>query len=189
MHQLSRILLDMNALDTDDFPFRNTGLLVRVENQLPFAHNRVVELADLIALRQIGVEVVLAVEAGILVDLRLDRHAGAHSLTDTFRIRNGQHAGHRRIDQRNLRVGLCAEFSRSSAEQLGIAGDLRVDFKANHDLPFAGGALDTICAHRFCSRSGVLPVKRALEQNSPDRPCRGHLALWLVLRKRRFPVL
>jgi hypothetical protein len=53
----------------------------------------VVELADLIALRQIGVEVVLAVEPRPLVDLRADGHAGAHRLADALRLGTGSMPG------------------------------------------------------------------------------------------------
>ena len=86
-----------------------------------FAHERMVELADLVALRQIGVEVVLAVEPRPLVDLRLDRHAGAHRLADAFAVGHRQHARHRRIDQADLRVRLGAERRRRAGKQLGVA--------------------------------------------------------------------
>jgi hypothetical protein len=62
VHQLARVLLDMDALDTDRLGKRLGILLVQADLQRPLAHQRVVELADLIALRQIGVEIILAVE-------------------------------------------------------------------------------------------------------------------------------
>src|SRR5690606_1980833 len=103
--------------------------------------------ADLVALRQVRVEVVLAVEPAPFVDLRFDRHAGAHRLADALAVRHRQHARHRRIDQADLAVRLRSERGRGAREQLGVAGDLRVDFEADHDLPFAGCALDAIAAH------------------------------------------
>src|SRR5690606_1569591 len=115
--------------------------------QRALAHQRVVELADLVALRQVGVEVVLAVEPAPLVDLRLDRHAGAHRLADALAVRHRQHPRHRRVDQANLAVRLGPERRRGAREQLGVAGDLRMDLEADHDLPFAGCALDAIAAH------------------------------------------
>ena len=62
VHQLARVLLDMDALDAD---LLGAALVLLVEQDLDLAlaDQRVVELADLIALRQVGVEVVLAVEA------------------------------------------------------------------------------------------------------------------------------
>ena len=94
-------------------------LLVDQDLDLALADQRMVELADLIALRQIGVEVVLAVEARPGVDLRVERHAGAHRLADALAVRHRQHAGHRRVDQADLRVRLGAERGRRAGEQLG----------------------------------------------------------------------
>ncbi len=149
VHQLARILFDMDPFDPDDLVLGNAGLLVGIDQQLPFTHQRVVELADLVALRQIGIEVVLAVEPRPLVDLRLDRHAGAHRLADALAIGHGQHAGHCRIDEADLRIGLGTEGSRRAAEQLGVGGDLRMDLEADHDLPFARCALDAVVTHRL----------------------------------------
>ena len=159
MHQLARILLDMDALDPDDLVFGDPGLLVSLDQQLPLTHDRVVKLADLVALRQIGIEVVLAIEPAVFVDLRLDRHAGAHRLADAFAIGHGQHARHRRIDKADLRVRLGTEFGTRAAEQLGVGSDLRMDFEADHDLPFARGALDAVSAH---INSHVIPAKAGI---------------------------
>ena len=90
-----------------------------IDLDLALADERVVELADLIALRQIGVEVILAVEARPGVDLRLERHAGAHRLADALAVRHRQHARHRRVDQADLGVGLGAELGRGAGEELG----------------------------------------------------------------------
>lgn len=99
--------------------------------------------------QQTGEEVVLTVEARIFVDLRLDRHAGAHRLADALTVGHGQHARHRRVDQADLRIGLRPERRRRAREELRLRGDLGMDFKADHDLPLAGGALDAIAARHF----------------------------------------
>ena len=52
VHQLAGILLDMNALDAD----RLGAAVLRLDLDLPLADQRMVELADLVALRQIGIE-------------------------------------------------------------------------------------------------------------------------------------
>jgi hypothetical protein len=129
-------------------PIRLAFILV-VEQYLDhaLADDRVIELADLIALGEIGVEIILAVEPRPRVDLRLQRHAGADRLADAFRVRHRQHSGHGGIDQADLAVGLGAEFGRGTGEELGRGGDLGVDLEADHDLPFAGGALDAVITH------------------------------------------
>ena len=98
VHQFAGVLLDMDALDPDRLGRRVLALQLDLDR--PFADQRMVELADLIALRQIGVEIVLAVEARPFVDLRVDRHAGADGLADAFAVGHGEHPGHRRVDQR-----------------------------------------------------------------------------------------
>ena len=144
MHQLAGILLDMDALDADALGAGFRILLIQHDVDRALTHDRVIELADLIALRQIRVEVIFPVEARPFVDLRLDRHASAHRLADAFAIGHGQHTGHGRIDQADLRIGLRSERGRRAGKQLGVRRHLRMDFQADHDLPLAGCALDAI---------------------------------------------
>ena len=135
MHQLAGVLLDMDALDPDPL-----GLVPHLDLDRALTDQRMVELADLIALRQIGVEIVLAIEPRPFVDLGLDRKAGPHRLADAFAVGHGQHAGHGGIDQADLRIGLGPESGGGAREQLGVARHLRMDFKADHDLPVTGSA-------------------------------------------------
>ena len=67
--------------------------------QRALANNRVFELADLIALRQIGVKIVFTVKNACQIDLRFQAKAGANGLIDTFPIDHRQHARHCRIDK------------------------------------------------------------------------------------------
>ena len=157
VHQFPCVLFDMDALDADDLVFGNPGLLVGFDQQRAFAHKRMIKLADLVALRQVGVEVVLAVKTRPRVDLRLDRHAGAHRLTDALAVGHRQHPRHRGIDEADLRVRLRAERGRRAREQLGRARHLRVDFEADHDLPFTRGTLNAVVAHFTSSSSITLP--------------------------------
>ena len=134
---------------------RDASLFVRLDRQRAFAHQRVVKLADLVALRQIGVEIVLPVKPAPRIDLRFYRHPGAHRLADTFAVGHRQHAGHRRIDQADLRIGFCPEGGGRAGKQLGVGSDLGVDFEADHDLPFAGGTVDAVmCSCCFVFRWG-----------------------------------
>jgi len=143
VHQLAGVLLDMDALDAD--LFGRLGLAFQFDLDRTLADQRVVELADLIALRQIGVEIILAIEPRPFVDLGVDRHAGAHRLADAFAVGHRQHAGHRRIDQRHLRIGFGAEFGRRAGEQFGLRGHLCVHLEPDDHFPVAGGATDAVC--------------------------------------------
>ena len=63
--RLARVLLEMQALDAD-----RLRLAVDVDLDLALADDRLLVLADLVALRQIRIEVVLAVEDALQVDRR-----------------------------------------------------------------------------------------------------------------------
>ncbi len=144
VHQLAGILLDMEALDAHPLGLGDSCLLVRVEHQRSLADDRMIELADLVALRQIRVEIILPVEPRSAVDDRTQRQPGPHRLPHALAIQYGQHPRHRRIDQRHIAVGLRPEIGRGARKELGLRGDLGMDLQPDHNLPFAGGALDAV---------------------------------------------
>ena len=118
-----------------------------VNVDLALANNRVRELADLVALRQVGIEIVLPIEPAVEIDLGLQAKARAYSLFDAFPVDHRQHARHRRVDQRDITVRVGAERRRGAREQLGIGGHLRVDLQPHDDFPVAGIAFEYVgCA-------------------------------------------
>ena len=132
--RLAGILLQVKAGDADNL----CGAVGEFDLDLTRADDRMLILADLIALRQIGVEIVLPVEAADGVDARVQPEAGSHGLGDAFAVNDRQHAGEAGIDEADLTVRLRAECGGGAAEQLGVADDLGVDFKADDHLPGAG---------------------------------------------------
>ena len=136
--QLARILFQMQPLDAD--VEERTVLGFHLDHTL--ADDREIELADLIAGGQVGVEIVLPVELAAPVDLRIEAQAGADGLFDTVAVQGRQHAGETGVDQRHLLVRACAEADSSARKQLGLRGHLGVDFQAHDDFPSAGAALD-----------------------------------------------
>ena len=137
--RLAGVLLQVQALDAD-----LERLAVGAHLDLALADDRALVLRDLVALRQVRIEVVLAVEHRGQVDARLEAEAGAHRLIDAGLVDHRQHAGHGRIHQRHVAVGSAAEGRRRAREQLGVGGDLGMHLQADHDLPVAGGALDQV---------------------------------------------
>ncbi len=103
VHGLARILLQMQALNADLHVFE-LALIVRADrnHDLALADDGLFELRNLIALRQIGIEIVLAVENRFQVDLRIESDARANRLLDAFQIDDRQHARHGRIHERNI---------------------------------------------------------------------------------------
>ncbi len=61
MKAFARILFQVKPLDTDF-----EGIFLQIDRNHPFADDGVLILRDLIALRQIGIEIVLPVEDGII---------------------------------------------------------------------------------------------------------------------------
>jgi len=114
--------------------------------------DRVLVLADLVALRQVRIEVVLPVKTAHQVDLRLEAQSGADRLLDAVAVQDGQHAGHGRVDQADLGVGARAETDGGAGKQLGVGSHLGVDLEAQHDLPGTGPALDQFgcLTHEAC---------------------------------------
>ena len=68
---LAGVLLEMQPLDADG----DRLAVVEIDDHLALAHDRLLVLADLIALRQIGIEIILAVEHRFQIDLRLQARA------------------------------------------------------------------------------------------------------------------
>ena len=154
---LARILLEMQPLDADRHPLAAQ----KIDDDLALADDGALVLADLIALRQIGIEVVLAVEHGGEVDLGLEPEPGADGLRDTAFVDHRQHAGHGGIDQAHMRIRLAPELRRGAREQLGVGGDLGMHLHADHDLPRTGGPFDEIglvCLSIHCGGGG--PARR-----------------------------
>src|ERR1700727_2185321 len=141
-------------------PFDADGdaLAVRLDDNLALADDRRFVLADLVALRQVREEIVLAVEDRAPVDFTVQAKAGAHRLADAFLVDDRQHARHRRIDQRDMAVRLAAELGRGAGEQLRVRDDLGMDFQADHHFPVAGYALDQLAncrTHAFALPSSA----------------------------------
>ena len=133
--RFARVLFHMDALD----PHEPRGAVANLDQHFAFAHDGFIKLADLIALRQVGVEVVLAVEGGLQVDLGLEAQPGAHGLFDAIFVDHRQHAGHRGIDEGHVAVGLRAEFGRGAGEELRVRRDLRVHLHPDDQFPVMFG--------------------------------------------------
>ena len=86
-------------------PTRDGLAVVSVDRHLALAHDRGLVLADLVALRQVGIEIVLPVEHRIEVDLGIEPKPGAHRLLDAVAVDHRQHARHGGVDQRHVALG------------------------------------------------------------------------------------
>ena len=93
-------------------------------------------LADLIALRQVGIEVAFAIENRFARDLAVRRESRAHREFDRLAIEHRQHARHPHASRADVFVGLRAECRRASAEHFRFGREMRVDFEADNRFVF-----------------------------------------------------
>ena len=127
-------------------------------DDLALADDRRFVLADLVALRQVRIKIVFPVEHRFEIDLRLEPEPGAHRLAHAFLVDHRQHARHRGIDQRDVRIGLAAERGRGAGEQFGLRGHLGMHLHADDDFPVAGRALDQLRLFGRCIHRQFAPV-------------------------------
>ena len=83
--------------------------ICQFDGQHPLAHNGVFKLANLIALRQIGIKIIFAIKNAIQVNLCLDTQPGFYRLAHTGLVNHRQHTRHSRIHQRYIFIWPCPE--------------------------------------------------------------------------------
>ena len=112
--------------------------------------DRLLVLADLVALRQVRIEVILARED------RAARHAGADGEPEHdchahgFAVQHRQHAGVAEVHEVRLDVRRRAVGGRRAGEDLRARRELRVDLEADDGFPFHGGAHANAGGMRRC---------------------------------------
>ncbi len=139
--ELRGVLLEVHAVDAHvaEVPATAQGLVV---------------LADLVALGEVGIEVVLAVEDRPRRELAPERHADHQAEVDRLRVGDRQRARQAEADLARARVRRLAERQRAAAEHLRPRAELDVDLEADDRLVrHAGGRGSVGRAH---ARAGEL---------------------------------
>src|SRR5207249_8103732 len=90
-------------------------------------------LGDLVALGEIGIEIVLAGEAGMVVDGAVQGKGGAHGHFDGALVEHGKCAWEAEADRTDIGVGRIAEAGGAAAEDFCAREELHVDFEADED--------------------------------------------------------
>ncbi|EKD60492.1 MAG: hypothetical protein ACD_54C00703G0001 [uncultured bacterium] len=129
--RLARVLFEVDAFD----PHQTGDARRQFHQHFALADDGVIELRNLIALRQIGVEIVLAVKGRPQVDRGFQPKPGAHRLFHAELVDHRQHPRHCRIDEGDVRVRLGPDLRRSPREQLGVRRHLGVNLHPDHQFP------------------------------------------------------
>ena len=126
---LSGVFFEVQPGDAD--AFRPS---VDVDLQPTVLGERLIELRDLVTLRQVGIEVVLAREAGEVAHLAVEGQRGFDTQDDGLAIQDRQRAGQTQGYGIGLRVRRVAEGGRRAAEELGFRTQLYVDLESDDRL-------------------------------------------------------
>ena len=119
--QLRRVLFEVDAVDRD-------------VGEPAAAAERLVVLGDLVALGQVGIEVVLAVEDRALGQIAAERQADHQPEMDRSGVDDRQRTGQPEADRTGPRVRRLAEGQLAAAEHLRRGLQLDVDLEADHRL-------------------------------------------------------
>src|SRR3954451_6667683 len=133
VHELRGVLLEVHAMDAH-------------LAEPPGRPERDVVLADLVALRQVGIEVVLAVEDRARCELALERQSDHQPEVHGLGVGDRERAGVAEADRAGARVRLLAEREGAAAEHLRARLQLHVDLEADDRLVVAFREL--VAAHR-----------------------------------------
>lgn len=131
------VLLQLDLLD----PHRLGDLTLLLPHtdavcQVPIHSDREPLLGDLVACREVCVEVVLPVKQGLLVDVAVQSQACHHRCLHTAPVENRQSSRQRRIKKRNQRIWRCCKADFSSREQFRVGRNLGMNFQTYHSCPF-----------------------------------------------------
>src|SRR5690606_22968464 len=113
---------------------------IDLEVDPPVLAERQLVLADLVALRQVRIKVVLASEDAALVDRAAQGQRRAHTETYGLLVDRGQGARQAQANGAHVAVRRSPEVGRTPAEQLGASRELRVDLESDDWFVFRGHA-------------------------------------------------
>src|SRR4051794_8194795 len=107
--------------------------------ELPVAAKRNVVLRDLVALREVRIEVVLAVEDRAWRDLAAECQRDHQTEVHRLGVRDRQRAGVSQADRAGVDVRIVAERQLTAAEHLGARPELHMDLETDDRLVCVGG--------------------------------------------------
>ena len=134
VHVLARVLLHVRAVDAD----HPRGLTRDADVELALGAERQVVLADLVALGEVGIEVVLAGEDAPLLNRAAERKPDAHRHPHGLLVEHRERARQPEADRADIGVRARAERRRAAAEQLGLREKLRVHLETDDRLELRG---------------------------------------------------
>ena len=90
---------------------------------------------NLIVLREIGIEVLLAVELAVFSNVEVQRHRGLHRVLEHLLIENRQRSRQAADHRIDVGVGVIAEGGRCRGEDLALRPQLHMGLKTDDGFP------------------------------------------------------
>jgi hypothetical protein len=106
-------------------------LVSHLEGELPAQVQRVLELGDLVALGEVRIEVILAVEAALAAHVAAQRQPRDGGQLHGALVGHGQRTGKPEAHRTHVRVGLRTVRGGAAAEELAVRLELRVHLEAD----------------------------------------------------------
>ena len=135
VYRLARIFLQVRARQVNGLDIGFTVLGFDGERQLAAHNDGQLELTDLIALRQIGIKIVLAVEYRVTGDFCLDRKAELDRLLNGPFVEYRKCPRERKVDIARVAIGLITEMAGRAGENFRMGRELNMRLEANNDFP------------------------------------------------------
>ena len=134
VEQLAGVFLEVDAGDA-----AAARLAPHIEIEMAAPAERQIVLRDLVALRQVGIEIVLAIELGKLRDFAVQRQRGADGRLDRPPVDHRQRARQPEADRAGVRVRWSRQVvGGTAAEHLALRQHLGMDLQPDDDLVFGG---------------------------------------------------
>jgi len=126
---LAGVFFHVRACDADA-----PGFAVDFDVEVALGRERLLELADLVALGQVRIKVVLAGEDAAFVNRAAERQRRSYGQLYRFTVDDRQRAGQTQTNRANVGVRRLPEVRAAAAEELRLRQQLRVDFQPNNDF-------------------------------------------------------
>src|SRR5450631_149883 len=165
VQRLSGVFFEMNALDADAH-----HLAVHLDVEIALDTQRFVVLRDLVVLRHVGIEVVLAGEAAPRRDAAVQRQPDANGRLDRNRVGHRQRAWQAETRRAGVRVGWRTEGGGTPAEHLRPGAELDMGLETEYRLERRECVVVGGHSAGACSISG--PPQRSFSAASSAAPTR-----------------
>ncbi len=126
MNRFAGILFQVDTLDPHPL-----GMAVLLEIEVSVFRQGFVELRNLVALGQIGIEVILACKNRKGIDAAIERQGSLDGHDDRLAIQHRQSSGKTQANRTGIGIGRGSELGRAAAEDLGSGQQLGVNLEAN----------------------------------------------------------